>query len=507
MTHAQHASAKTTAFSFKPENKAPPSHPSPSSMVNPISRGRALVLSSSEEILDAFLFLHQKVPAALISWTMGQQAFNSCMILLLDAMELRKITLGVPKVEKAFAIFTALQNVHQLAGLAVERISWGLKELRDVTQAPAAPARPRRTYSGEAIQGAWSETTRSLHAMCEDSVMNATGMLLLEDPGLHSFVPEAFSPISWNLETLEPPTQLQLNSERGITQGETRSHSGQSYPTFGMNEFRSAEPMQGMQRSTTMRSAPTRYATPTVDDRQPPSVTIPTSHLSFAMPTQHGPSSAPITEGPRHFGHPPHLRPVPSNADSHKQWGWQSEVSSFNPAHLQRADHPTNPYQASGTQMRHNSCPLLPNITTAQSSSRSIHHFNTPNTQPQTTTSYRPPQPIGFFDQAPFQDFSVSISQSTSPAASPTHHSTRAARPTVRPVSFQMSDSALDLSSAAHLIQDSLRSSQDVAHELSLSALSHPMHYPQAMPLAMPLGAENMSLDEWKRWIGSSGAG
>ncbi|KAF2027732.1 hypothetical protein EK21DRAFT_71311, partial [Setomelanomma holmii] len=85
-------------------------------------RGRALVLASSEEVVDAFLFLEEKVPAALISWTMGQQVFNSCMMIFLDAIEQRTLSSRSKKAEKAFVIFQELGHVHKLAGLAVERM-------------------------------------------------------------------------------------------------------------------------------------------------------------------------------------------------------------------------------------------------------------------------------------------------------------------------------------------------------------------------------------------------
>jgi hypothetical protein len=94
------------------------------------------VLASAEDLLDAFLFFYLRVPAALISWTMAQQAFNACMILLLDAMERMSVTPGAMKAEKAYVVFRDLQSVHTLASLAVERISWGLKKLHDVTQNP-----------------------------------------------------------------------------------------------------------------------------------------------------------------------------------------------------------------------------------------------------------------------------------------------------------------------------------------------------------------------------------
>jgi hypothetical protein len=105
-TQAQTPSAKASTPGFRSINRSTPSsQASPTTTVVPL-RGRNLVIASAEEVLDAFIFLFLRVPAALISWTMGQQAFNACMILLLDAMELKKITSGVAWVEKAFAVFS-----------------------------------------------------------------------------------------------------------------------------------------------------------------------------------------------------------------------------------------------------------------------------------------------------------------------------------------------------------------------------------------------------------------
>ena len=75
---------------------------------------------------------------------MGQQAFNSCMILLLDAMETGELS-RIDKVEKAYVVFQQLEKngVHDLASMAVERVSWGLAELRRMTSAPDTHVRTR----------------------------------------------------------------------------------------------------------------------------------------------------------------------------------------------------------------------------------------------------------------------------------------------------------------------------------------------------------------------------
>ena len=122
----------TPITSFPPPSHNSHAYQSPSlSPHQPIPlRGRSLVLASSSDILTAFLFFHARIPAALVCWNIGQQAFNSCMILLLDAMETGSLE-RIDKVEKAYIVFLQLQRngVHGLAGMAVDKISWGLARL------------------------------------------------------------------------------------------------------------------------------------------------------------------------------------------------------------------------------------------------------------------------------------------------------------------------------------------------------------------------------------------
>ena len=53
------------------------------------------------------------------------------MLLLLDALETNNLSY-IRQVEQAYVIFRELQDngVHKLAGLAVEKLSWGLDQLR-----------------------------------------------------------------------------------------------------------------------------------------------------------------------------------------------------------------------------------------------------------------------------------------------------------------------------------------------------------------------------------------
>ncbi|KAF2186433.1 hypothetical protein K469DRAFT_726026 [Zopfia rhizophila CBS 207.26] len=219
--------------------KTPPSstHPSPAISATPTLRGRSLVLSSSLDLLNAFLFFYIRVPAALICWTMGQQAFNSCMILVLDAMETGDLS-RIGEVEKAYAVFVELERkgVHKLAGLAVERVSWRLNVLRsrmgDQVGGGIKPELRNGCRGGQdgsgggsgdvEMQGTVGSEADAMQGSADtvplDTVMGITGMLLLEDPGLQAFVPESFAPLTWVMAgaELEGSTPWNDNSDRRV---------------------------------------------------------------------------------------------------------------------------------------------------------------------------------------------------------------------------------------------------------------------------------------------------
>ncbi|KAG9194321.1 hypothetical protein G6011_04356 [Alternaria panax] len=168
--------------------------PSETYSAQPVPRGRTLVLASSEALLSAFMFFYHRDPAALIDWNLAQQAFNSCMLLLLNAIEHRTITVGAMKAEQAFVVFKDLyeNKVHRLAGLAVEKISSGLQELRSaITQPPGVLPRGQGNVATQCT--GHNEATRAM----ADTVTSHTGMFLLEDSGTQTVTNEAFVPKPW----------------------------------------------------------------------------------------------------------------------------------------------------------------------------------------------------------------------------------------------------------------------------------------------------------------------
>lgn len=176
------------------------------------SRGRPLVISSCLALLTPLLYFYHRIPAALMSWTMGQLAFNASMILILDALETRNLE-NIWKVELTYTVFCELdeKGVHKLAGLAKSWISRGLESIRRmVTDMEREEAAARAALFPQEIQEQ-SNMDREPDELMDmegplpplippmDTVMGNTGMFLLEDPGLQSFSSEGFMPLAWNM--------------------------------------------------------------------------------------------------------------------------------------------------------------------------------------------------------------------------------------------------------------------------------------------------------------------
>lgn len=188
----------------------PASHPS--SPIPLIPRGRPLVIDSSLALLDAFRFFHKRVPSALVDWTIGQQAFNACMILLLDAIDCESLE-HIERAEAAHMIFVEMDKaeMHQLTGLAMSRIAEGLTHVREAYEArkmsmnseAISPMSVRNPPNGHDAHTTnpfdWSmgQKLRS-HDFLHESVMGATGMFLLEDHGLQTSTsrPKASAPMN-----------------------------------------------------------------------------------------------------------------------------------------------------------------------------------------------------------------------------------------------------------------------------------------------------------------------
>ena len=133
-----------------------------------VARGRERVLHSCRALLHAFEFFHSRVRAAMICWTVSQQAFNAAMILVLSMFE-TKDPQDLHIVQLAMSTFHEMSRlgVHKLAGPALEKLSNLMREF-------------------QAGEGA------------KEKVMGNNGMFLLEDPGLQGFK-EDFLPLHFDM--------------------------------------------------------------------------------------------------------------------------------------------------------------------------------------------------------------------------------------------------------------------------------------------------------------------
>ncbi|KAL9604280.1 MAG: hypothetical protein Q9219_000678 [cf. Caloplaca sp. 3 TL-2023] len=162
------------------------------SAVNYSSRGRRRVLQSCRAILQAFEFLHIRVPAGLVCWTIGQQAFNAAVLLVLAMLETNEAT-DLETVQRAYSTFLDMQRlgIHKLAEAAVDRLGSLMKDV-------SSSRTPRET------------------------VMGQSGMILLEDPGLQGFLDGGFSPLSFQMAGTAIPPDRPRKQRR--TTASTRDH-------------------------------------------------------------------------------------------------------------------------------------------------------------------------------------------------------------------------------------------------------------------------------------------
>ncbi|KAF1830280.1 hypothetical protein BDW02DRAFT_559327 [Decorospora gaudefroyi] len=251
----------------------PSAHPSPTASPKSSLRGRALVLSSCEDILSVFHFFYHRDPGALSDWTLSQQAFNSCMILLSDALECGAVTPGASKAECAFVVFKELDEggVHGLAAVAVEKISCRLRELHRLVQ---------EVGQRRGDDAATHQTNQTQDRCPTDMVMSNSGMLLLEDPGLQAFAHEAFEPIAWRTPGCTPSTDEYDHHRYRCT---TETIKAWGIPNGHVHTLSVDD---SIHTSDTRGSAATRYATDDPMQLQLHGFTTPASPTGFRFVSQ-----------------------------------------------------------------------------------------------------------------------------------------------------------------------------------------------------------------------------
>lgn len=447
------------------------------------------------------------------------------MILLLDAIEIRRITEGAMKAEVAFVVFKELEtnDVHKLAGLAVERISWGLRELRRVVESKADESKIRDQQGPHAsIQG--SNQSAAPGAGPVDTVMGNTGLLLLEDPGLQAFVHEDWAPIAWAIPEGRTPS---TKEEEYHFQGGARQRDGldSKLSSEHINGFRSVEILKGTQRSTRMRSTPTRYTTPSEDGQQPHGYTAPASPTNLGS-SQNDMQKIPVTgfhdqqtpqgyyeRNPHRVMHAQMNKSVSATEPtSGSQWEYtgfpttsNTTKSDDNPALTSSDPH----HHIQSMQLRHNSCPTL-HQPTVDPPLRPI--YSSPN-----STCDRPATTHMLPHGTPLRN-TVSVSLGMDPASFHTYLETlpQSGMPHVGNLSvhppFAARPAASISSMADHAAMNFSPTSADQAQTTHDMAQGQQQHagYPLAVQFtnmtteAMTGFAEHVSLEEWQRRMGVS---
>lgn len=316
----------------------------PGTTVRYSSRGGHRVLQSCRAVLQAFDFFHTRVPAGLICWTTGQQAFNAAMLLVYAMLETNEAT-DLEVVQRAYTTFLDMQRlgIHKLAEAAVDRLGSLLKEVP----------------SGETPK---------------ETVMGQSGMLLLEDPGLQGFLDGGFSPSSFQMDGNSLPLD-RPRKQRRTTAGNREPENGDIKPIVTPratkhNSQRKAHPGRGAKPRpiSTTKTTPTttRPTRPTMRQRHSglPSPSMTESSDRMQIPTD-------VTQWP--------LDPSPLNSRDVTQHPGHISPPLISPNQAMFPGFPTNEFD-SQTQLAHQSQSYhgIPRAQTAFPESRSGYSDSRP---------------------------------------------------------------------------------------------------------------------------------
>ena len=351
-----------------------------------------------------------------------------------------------------------------------------------------------------------------------ESVMGHTGMQLLEDCGLQGSVRESFAPMTWS--ALGQPTDSTRSrgnrphharaEQKNVT--DPRAHGEDT------KKFRSADVAQDSNRSTTRCSAPTRYATPSDDDRmQPHGYTAPTSPTDFSRPdNRHLEASTRNYQGRQDSCSREGDRPLHCSAQWQGAAATHSAVTfdrkgreheAFPTAYEEEDRHADpsitamNPPYIPPVSQRHNSCPVLSHMVPAPTVPRSTQSSNSNVERPAATQRPHKPPP-----DAPII---------ASPHGSKTSNSRPFRQANTQPPSHMGDFFGSTASIGGHAAHPLMSSIAEVP--LGFPATTHPMyprqqdqfgfHHPThpsnttAHSLLTPL-AESMNMDDWVGYDG-----
>lgn len=454
------------------------------------SRGRNLVIASSQLILSAFLFFYTRAPVSLVSWNISQQAFNSSMILLLDALETGNLT-HVRKVEQAYVVFRELQDngVHQLASLAVEKLSWGLDRLRKNWEAFGTHRSPGRVDSERSAQDEADRITGTVH----DTVMGNTGMLLLEEVGLQSYTSERFAPFTWAMtgsgSEATTPSQLEQEQESGFHDKSDRLNCMNLDSSNEM--FPITNELQGDARSIDKPPMGRHGAPPLQGSYQPRScATRPASPMSLAASTLQQDNSdgtirikyrrPPPDQSPHSQHREPQKLTPPSSIGKDRRSGYGTDKTDLVDPSQQWVQPASTPKQEQtfAAQLRHNSCPSLQQLAT---------------TPPLLRPTYSSPITSKLHASMSDEPYDVHTHWSANPAA---------------PILDRLAPGMIlsPLSDQGYVIprfRHGTAPQQQMIYQYAV-----PAHTTDASDTGITeTNVEQTTVNQWKRWVGSGAAG
>ncbi|KZM25767.1 DNA binding [Ascochyta rabiei] len=331
-------------------------------------RYEVLFLFSVREQNAKFAALTHCINTGPIAWAVsGTSILRSSMILLLDALETGNLT-HMRKVEQAYIVFRELQDndVHQLAGLAVEKLSWGLDQLRKNIEATGTRHSPEKIDSACAAQDEADRVTGTLH----DTVMGNANMLLLEETGLQSYAHEHFAPFACvttgsgseatTPDQLKQELELQLHDKVDRLAYTKLESSDRNAPI-------SNEPHSTL--GSSQGSPFGRYCVPSSHEyyQLPSCDNSPTSPRTLAAPpSQHSRNDGVLSAKRRpskqtRAPHSEHLESprIATSNDGRPEHGTDTEDNVEPPERWTQPTLSPKQYQMSAAQLRHNSCPSV----------------------------------------------------------------------------------------------------------------------------------------------------
>lgn len=330
-------------------------------------------------------------------------------------------------------------------------------------------------------------------------------MSLLEGPGQHAIQDLALVPEIW----IDSRTSTQFGDQQ---QGPSYLHTADQKETASSKEeadsSRPAEIMQGLRRSTTLRPAPTRYATRSGDGyMQPHGYTAPATPSDFSMLHGHvrkdtmGPHEWQTSQGdertiPLHLYN--QLQRVTASAEPENEMFWNQGWHFEAPDESQGLETPpsawSHPREESHSLHRHRSCPGIPPTNAHPPLLRP--HFSLPSENDRSTARTSRNTPLRTTSSGDYTAFDIPQYSSYDSDPRPYHHFASSSA-----VPLPMSSIAEAASVYAPTTHGMSQQGEQV--HMRCSVAIHPSTVGPLSSLT-PL-AESRDMDDWSGFMGSEG--